>query len=148
MMMFDKQKAIGLSYGIAAIVATQVWKLGNSSGRKPTFISVAFFMSAFRFTLWWIGARRRKPAGFLEFQSSNLASVCRQRLEALTVDTSTLGAFNMTQPLQAKSVKNIDTNKIIIDGCDATGLSVEVLYQTQALLSAIIKQSKEHSDIH
>jgi len=52
--MFDKQKAKSLTCGIAAIVASKFDSLEVESGHQPTFNSVAFFMSALRFTLWWI----------------------------------------------------------------------------------------------
>jgi len=52
--MFDKQKAKSLTCGIAAIVASKFDSLEYQSGHQPTFISVAFFMSKVRSTLWWI----------------------------------------------------------------------------------------------
>jgi len=53
--MFDKAKTSSLTCGIPAIVGGKFCSLEVESGRnQPTFISVAFFMSALRSTLWWI----------------------------------------------------------------------------------------------
>jgi len=53
-MNIDKQKVSGLTCGISAIVGSKFDSLEVGSGHQPTFNSVAFFMSALRFTLWWV----------------------------------------------------------------------------------------------
>ncbi len=52
--MFDIALKKVLNCGILAIVKSKFDSLENRSGHQPTLLSVAFFMSALRFTLWWI----------------------------------------------------------------------------------------------
>jgi len=145
-MVLDRQKATGLSYAASddSSVGFDILKPNGVRFAVMFFID-GFFVPFFHQLVSWVqGEKSRRYCLLVRYV--NLHSV---RLFPFDIGVGgyTKGAFIMTQTQQAKSA-NKTKQQLIMDGLDATGESVDVLYQAQALFNAIINHAEKHSDIH